>query len=199
MSDNKDILLINKLNDLLKNLTPYEGVTWTDGAEPPLSATNLNKSEDALKQLLWNFNESGEGAIQQIVDVLYATFEKATSTTERTSNLETTVKTNTSDIKSIDGRVETNESNIKDLKESVTSNSNNISNNNEKIDSLDTDVKLLQTNVANNTTNITSLQQDLDNIQENVEGLIGDKVVQDGDEVILRCGTSTTVLFDVSE
>ena len=53
------------MSNKIKNISPYERVTWKNGEGPALNEENLNKSEEGLEDLTAKVNE--------VIDVLNST------------------------------------------------------------------------------------------------------------------------------
>lgn len=199
---------IEKLLQVLRN-NRYEGVTWKNGLEPSLSALNLNKSEDALRDLLNIYNNSENGGIiQQILTFLKTEVtEREFSDTIVNNNIDklySITSENTTLINNNNTQINTKVENINTKVDTINTDVNNIQNSitgekglDSRLDQIEQETEDLSSSITTITNNInesiTSIQQEITNINTQIENIPSDdNIVKNNDSVILYCGNAST-------
>lgn len=156
---------LDQVKDLLDNIEKYTGVNWRDGQTPPLSAEYLNISEDALRDLLNNYEfGDGKGLIQQILDLIWQSHDRSEKLENRAENLEITVN-GTPSVKGLVQRTADLENRAKNIENKNVEQDNNIKSLSDDLEKSNSELNL---KIDQNSTNITSLQSSLNEQSKNI-------------------------------
>ena len=188
----------------------YEGVVWKNGIETPLSADYLNISEDALRDLLKVDNTSSDGISDGgiIQKILYIIQQEISIREQLGNDLNNSIdgisdfvnqlnKIIEEQLKPKDIELSNEITNINDnLSEKIDINTKSISDNLEKILKLTTTSEDLTKDVTKLKSDVLTLSDEVDSLSNNMNPEIDTtNIIMNNDEVILRCGSSTEVLF----